>query len=280
MRDISVDLIGEVGVFPRVVRINTSDAYATVVAAGYLSNSAYNAFQFYKNDLFIISYLNAGIMVTQLFTLNITNITTLTLAPSFVMNSLPVGQVITNTQTSATPGTVRTLTGKMVESATVMTSGNVVGLRGEVDCVGASGGFLYGVQGKVLPTGTISSSAWVAGVFGQLDLSGATLTSGQTAPIWADYGTTATAGTYTGARMYAGTNTTAAILNSQIYLFGGATNLLELNDNTGLVGATYCVAAGTAAGSPGNSTHCAAQKVLTCSFNGSAVYIPLFTQNS
>ena len=40
-----------------------------------------------------------------------------------------------------------------------MTSGNVVGVRGEVDYVGASGGFLYGVQGKLIPTGTISGSS-------------------------------------------------------------------------------------------------------------------------
>lgn len=40
------------------------------------------------------------------------------------------------------------------------------------------------------------------------------------------------------------------------------------------------VNAGTASGSAGNSTHCAAQKVLKCLVNGSAVYIPVFTQNS
>jgi hypothetical protein len=38
--------------------------------------------------------------------------------------------------------------------------------------------------------------------------------------------------------------------------------------------------AGTASGSAGNSTHCAAQKVLTCYVNGALVYIPIFTQNS
>lgn len=40
------------------------------------------------------------------------------------------------------------------------------------------------------------------------------------------------------------------------------------------------VAAGTSAGSAGNSTHCAAQQVIKILVNGAAAYIPVFTQNS
>lgn len=43
---------------------------------------------------------------------------------------------------------------------------------------------------------------------------------------------------------------------------------------------TLYATAGTSSGSAGNSTHCAAQKVLKCLVDGVAVYIPVFTQNS
>ena len=48
----------------------------------------------------------------------------------------------------ATPGTVRALTGKVVDSV-LMTSGNIVGVRGEADYVGASGGFIYGDKAQL-----------------------------------------------------------------------------------------------------------------------------------
>ena len=120
-----------------------------------------------------------------------------------------------------------------------MTTGTLTGVRGEADIVGAAGGFVYGTEGKVIATGTLASSTWIAAVFGQFDLSAATLTTAQTACLWGDYGTTLTSGTYADARGIAMTNTTAGILHSQIYLYGGATNLLELATNTGGVGATY-----------------------------------------
>ncbi len=102
-----------------------------------------------------------------------------------------------------------------------------------MNLVGASGGFLYGAQGKVISTGTLSGSSWTAGVFGQLDISAATVNAGQTACIWGDYGTSSgTITSATGMRMFAGTNTTAATLNSMIYLYGKATNLLDLNGST------------------------------------------------
>lgn len=53
-------------------------------------------------------------------------------------------------------------------------------------------------------------------------------------------------------------------------------NLLALDG----ISTTLYAAAGTASGSAGNSTHCAAQKVLKCLVDGVAVYIPVFTQNS
>jgi len=185
----------------------------------------------------------------------------------------------TVTNASATPGTVRSLTGQLTSSATTMTSGNLVGARGAVTCVGASGGFLYGAQGKVIASGTLSGSAWTAGVFGQLDISAATINAGQCAAIWGDYGTSSgTMTDTTGCRGVSMTNTTAAILNAQDYRYGNATYLLELAGSGGTL--NYYAAAGTSAGSAGDATHCAAQQVLKVQINSVAAYIPVFTQNT
>jgi hypothetical protein len=156
------------------------------------------------------------------------------------------GAAATNsfTTSSATPGTIRSLSSSMSGTATVMTSGTLVGVKGEVDCVGASGGSIYGVEGKVAATGTLSSTSSTAGVFGQFDISTATINAGLLAPIWADYG--ATSGTITsatGMRMFAGTNNTAATLNSMIYLNGKTSNLFELLAN----GSTYISTGGATA---------------------------------
>jgi hypothetical protein len=183
------------------------------------------------------------------------------------------------TTSSATPGTLRALTGTVTESATTMTSGNLVGVRGAVTLVGASGGFLYGTQGKVIATGTLSGSSWTAGVFGQLDISAATINAGQTAALWGDYGTSSgTITDGTGMRGVAMTNTTAAVLNAQDYRYGNATYLLELAGAGGTL--NYYAAAGTSAGSAGDAAHCAAQQVIKIEINGVAAYIPVFTQNT
>lgn len=163
---------------------------------------------------------------------------------TFLLSAVAAGQTVAASTASATPGTIRALVGAMTESNSVMTSGNLVGVRGSVTYVGASGGFLYGVQGKLIASGTLSGSSWNAGVFAQVDISAATMNAGQIAPVWADYG--ATSGTLTdvtGMRMFAGTNTTAAVLNSMIYLYGKATSLLELSGST----ATYITSGGAGA---------------------------------
>lgn len=183
------------------------------------------------------------------------------------------------TTASATPGTIRALVGANAGTNAVMTSGNLVGVRGSVTLVGASGGFLYGTQGKIIASGTLSGSSWTAGVFGQLDISAATVNAGQTACLWGDYGTTSgTISDATGMRGVAMTNTTAAVLNAQDYRYGNATYLLELAGAGGTL--NYYAAAGTSGGSAGDATHCAAQKVIAIEVNGVAAYIPVFTQNS
>ncbi len=198
---------------------------------------------------------------------------------NFLLNTSAAGQTISSSTASATPGTIRAVTGSMTGSNATMSSGNLVGVRGSVTYVGASGGFLYGVQGKLIPSGTLSGSSWNAAVFGQFDISAATVNAGQTACIWGDYG--ATSGTISdasGMRGIAMTNTTAAVLNAQDYRYGNATYLLELAGAGGTL--NYYAAAGTSGGSAGDAAHCAAQKVIVIEINGVPAYIPVFTQNS
>lgn len=191
--------------------------------------------------------------------------------------------VFSQSTSSASPGTLRNLTGQLTLSATTYanSSSSVVGLRGEVDYVGSSSGYIYGVQGKIIPTGTLSGSCWNIGVYGQLDISAATINAGQIAPIWGDYG--ATSGTLTdqtGCYGIAMTNTTAVVTQGQIYLYGGSQNLLLLETNAGLSGVTYFKNAGTGSGSWGNATPPTPSKVLKISVDGTAYYLPLVAQNT
>lgn len=305
------DVTGTVGVEPHLVFISTTDSLATVTTAGYLNQSVSQGFLFDPADIAALTYLDSGAPISEFFRLSYSG-NIITLIPlgsditlpvvadnlaafsdtdggikdsgiatnNVIVNSSTTGQTISTSTVSATPGTIRAIRGAMTTTVTTMTSGNLVGVRGDVTCVGASGGFLYGVQGKVIATGTFSGSIWTAGVFGQLDVSAATMSTAQFAAIWGDYGTTATSGTYAGARGIAMTNTTAAILKSQVYLYGGATNFLELVDNNALVGATYFVTAGTTAGSAGDTSKCNASKVLKITVNGTSYWLPLFASNS
>ena len=144
----------------------------------------------------------------------------------------------TYTSTSATPGTVRDIWGTAkIGSALTMTSGNLVGVRGEVDVPagttvnGAS--YLYGAQGRFIGGGTVVSPANIAGLVGQLDVSTGTYTSGVISAGWLDMGATASASAIsTGlgtAQILRLTNTTAAVIPQAIYIESYSTNMMELH---------------------------------------------------
>lgn len=283
IKNIQIGQSGLSGTLPQWIYINTTDSLATVTTAGYLNGAAHEYIASLTNymmaEVTIIPSANAlpEVLLMQVSIVN----GVYSLVQPYVLNNPVSGQVITVTTSSATPGTVRALTGKMVDTASVMTSGNIVGVRGEVDYVGASGGFVYGTQGKIIPTGTLSGSSWNAGLFGQLDISHATINAGQVAPIWGDYGTTSgTLTNSTGLYGLAMTNTTAAVLEGQVYLYGGATNLFLLNTNAGLSGTTYFQAAGTGVNSAGASSYAAGTEVLQINVNGTNYWIRCFTSNS
>lgn len=112
-------------------------------------------------------------------------------ATSVNLASITVPVKTAVTLLSATPGNVKGLWGMQTTAAT-MTSGTIIGTRGEVDIPnsgnlgGGAANYAYGTQGKIAAgTGTTidCGSGHVAGILGQLDISGATTTSGHIAPV-------------------------------------------------------------------------------------------------
>lgn len=265
------------GATNNLVYLETSDSSAVAFASGYLLAQAANiaainegAWTWEANDLIIVS-ASDGVTIATISS-NLQSLVAYgALAPSVSSVSLA----------SATPGTVRAIYGKISDSV-LMTSGNIVGVRGEADPSGASGGFIYGAQGKVIGgAATYSGSVWVAGVFGQFDISASTINGAQFATLWGDYGASSgTLTSQTGLYGIAMTNTTHVVTEGQIYLYGGSQNLLLLDDNNGLVGATYFLPSGTGSGSWGNATPPTPSKVLRISVNGTQYYLPLVAQNT
>lgn len=141
-------------------------------------------------------------------------------------------QVVSFTLTSATPGTIRAVTGEITLPAAV-TSGNPVGVRGSVTIPTAgtvSGAYLYGAQGKVITgTGTFSGTA-LAGVYGQLDVTGGTISGGNVAAVQANiYG--ATSGSIPIEGVYV-EHAGGGVINSLIKLFGKSDYVLDIASNT------------------------------------------------
>jgi hypothetical protein len=270
--------VGNVGDAPGRLLLSTTATQSEVVEPGFINavaaassvtvNPSDIVFAYMSDTtaIFYPSFGSGGVITLVDITTSENSVGYNQLASPIVMTNT-VGVNVEYTSNTATPGTVRCLKGQNASTETTITSGNLVGVRGEVDMKGASGGFFYGTQGKVIATGTLSGSSWTAPLFGQLDISAATVNGGQTAPVWADYGSasgTITSGT--GMRMFAGTNTTAATLNSMIYLYGKSNNLLELDLN----GSTYV-------SSGGSGTLSGTIEKIAITINGTQYYIPCAT---
>jgi len=267
------ELNGTIGFLPRTIKIVTTDTFAEVTAAGWLVATDWyaaaiaNGFELNANDIFLIAYGSTS-ADAGMFTLGADNI----LIPSSLVDG-----IINASNSSATPSAADALAATMDSTVSVMTSGYVAGVNGVASMVGASGGAVNAVRGTVVATGTISSNAIVAAIAGILNVTGATINAGTVTGIYAEWGAAAgTATDLTKCHGFMFVNASANKLNSQIYLSGNATYLLEIPAGT----TDYEAAAGTSAGSAGNATHCAAQEVIAIRHNGATKYIPVFTQNT
>lgn len=75
--NIQTDFAGQVNVNPRIIRIDSTDTYAQITTAGYLSGSQMEGFAFSESDIFAISF-GEPTPITQFFVPNfIGNIITL-----------------------------------------------------------------------------------------------------------------------------------------------------------------------------------------------------------
>ena len=287
--------VGCVNAHPRTLLLVSTDNYATVTAAGYLNSHLNPDVPLYQSDFIQATYSdgknifnpsinlsNGQITLVPTFSLsgggtgvagnlvafgsNDSLVDSAIVAANVLLNTSTAGQTSTTALNAAAAGTVSSVIGAISNSIATMTTGTIAGLKGTASLVGASGGAVYGTYGLVTPTGTIATTAALSPIFGQFNLAGATLTSATLASIWGDYGTTLTSGTYVNARGIAMTNATAGILHSQVYLTGGATNLLELTDNNGVVGPTYVT-------TPAGAVASGNLRALQVSINGATYFI-------
>jgi hypothetical protein len=200
-------------------------------------------------------------------------------APTFralVVADMPVPLLITQTLSTATQPTVRTIDSEVeITSAVTSISGSVVGVRGAVtlDPAGTlgSGSFVYGTQGKLIVEGTLNSgSGFNAGLFAQLDTSNAGFAhiSGYLAPIIADCGATSHLTSDPLADIVVLLNTTTSLINSIIKTEAKANYLFDLND---FGEGAYIVPLGVG----GTQTAC-----LKIRVNGVDWYIPLNTAHA
>jgi len=135
------------------------------------------------------------------------------------------------TSASATPGTARAIYGKYT-TFTTMTSGNLVGVRGEINLGGncSSTAYLYGVQGKAITNATTWTGTALAGVYAQIDITGGTITSGHVAALQANiYG--ANSGTIPMEGIYI-ESAGGGVINSFIQCFGKSTYVFDFASNT------------------------------------------------
>ena len=189
---------------------------ATAIAFGLCQNQSYtttigttpvrSSIAIANNSTGAIEFLNAGSSIPTGWTQIATSVydvdsTTNNVSLFVSSNIQTVGGAemleLSRTMASATPGTVRTIYGQIetmagATSATAtMTSGNLVGVRGEVDVNEGTitGSFLYGTQGKgIMNASSVinDGSAYFAGIVGQLDISLGTTTSGHIAAVIAN----------------------------------------------------------------------------------------------
>ena len=201
----------------------------------------------------------------------------------------PVKSVYTSS--SATPGTVRDIWGTAkVGAALTMTSGNLVGVRGEQDVpsgtTAGTSAFLYGAQGKLIGGGTYASGLNACGLCGQWDFSTGTYTAGTVSVLWLDAGASASSSAQSTSfggdshilRMTNTTNAGAALTSDIIYAYANSNYFMTLGAPANTI--NYFATAGTGGTSCGASGGAVAAKVLKISVGGVDYWIPLCSSNS
>lgn len=128
IKSITTDFTGQIGVEPRIVRIKTTDSFATITTAGYLNTVESMGYTFYPNDIFAIAY-GTDAATSQLFTQTISNGIS-TLEPSSLDVALPVVAgniaVFTNTLGSLGDNATTATNGGNIHAGLSGTAGSLV----------------------------------------------------------------------------------------------------------------------------------------------------------
>ena len=166
----------------------------------------------------------------------------------------------------------------MAVSNAGVVSGTVAGVRGIVTLTGsiASGPvYMYGSQGRAVLDGVTlaAGSGHICASMAQMSASGTTVTDGHVAPLIVSGQNLPTSAYVNMIYCESGGGKVNAVLQSNVK----STYIFDLNN---FESGGNIAAAGTAGGSAGNSTHCAANRVLVCLIDGSAGYIPVFNSNA
>ena len=201
-------------------------------------------------------------------TLTVTDL--LATAAALTVNATPVA--------GTALGTVRSIIGSMTVANAGVASGMVAGVRGLVTLTGsiASGPtFMAGAQGKAILDGAVlaAGSGHISAVYAQMSASGTTVTDGHVAPLIVSGQNLPTSANVNMIYCESGGGKVNAVLQSNVK----STYIFDLNN---FESGGNIAAAGTAGGSAGNATHCAANRVLVCLIDGSAGYIPVFNSNA
>lgn len=118
IKNVNTDFTGEVGVRPRLVRLETTDSFDTITAANYLKSATTLGFTFYEDDIFHISYYNGSSTVVQLFTFSTFTSTNMSLSPAatdvilpvlggyFAVFADPTGRLVAGESTATNPGNI------------------------------------------------------------------------------------------------------------------------------------------------------------------------------
>ena len=160
---LTTDFAGQTSVFPRTVRLTTTDNLSTITTAGYLNNAQKNGFTFYPSDFVFTSY---GVTVGQphsgtqaMFTLSFSSAGVITMVEDSVNIITPTiaNHIATYTNTSGTLGE---------DAATAINGGNIqAGLSGTAGTVAsfpataAKGSFVIAAVANTGNTVTTLSNA-------------------------------------------------------------------------------------------------------------------------
>lgn len=269
---------GVPGTAPRIYSAVTPDTLVTITTVGYLNDLGDKV---KANDAFRINYLDTstqppGEVSTPGEFIAVFSSPNMSLVATNIGFGAPVfNDIISDSAT----GQETSIDGQVDESITTLTTSALrVGVRGAVNLVGGSSALINGVRGHVTATGILTSGMTIAGLEAVIDLASATNNGATIFSVLGNWDSGSTVDTdLSKSRGIGFINSSTDLINAQFYAFGDAVNAIEL-DATATP--SYYLAAGTGAGSAGNSTHCAAQQVLKISVKGATVYVPIFTQNT